>query len=400
MNTILLIVLTICSVLLIWQFVGYPLFMSIIILKNKPKEIDHLYQPFVSILVPTYNEEKVIANRIENLFSLNYVKNNYEIIIVDSGSSDNTINIIQKIQKIHENNIPVLLLANETKRNGKASAINFGKTYSKADFILVTDANAIFDENVLREMMPHFKDQKVGAVGGRYCVANLEDPYSDSASFYWDLEYIMRRGESAIDSACLFHGEIYAFRKDLIEADPNLISEDFDISISVRKKGYRIEYEPKAIVFESTPTSIQDQIIQRKKVVIGTIQCLVKYWKFFIIPRTIYSGFIVPSHKTLPILSPFLLLSIPILYLFIFNFKEIFYHFIIISCLFGVLLFILLILKPKIVKKTNTTSQSKISLFKLIFYVLLFEYLILSAWKNYFTGKYSVLWEKVESTRI
>ena len=55
MNTILLIALTICSVLLIWQFVGYPLFMSIIVLKNKPKEIDHLYQPFVSILVPTYN---------------------------------------------------------------------------------------------------------------------------------------------------------------------------------------------------------------------------------------------------------------------------------------------------------------------------------------------------------
>ena len=400
MNTILLIALTICSVLLIWQFVGYPLFMSIIVLKNKPKDIDHLYEPFVSILVPTYNEEKVIANRIENLFSLNYEKNNYEIIIVDSGSSDNTREIVKKIQKLSGNTNPVLLLVNETERKGKASAINFGKKYSKADFILVTDANAIFDENVLREMMPHFKDQKVGAVGGRYCVANLEDPLAASTSFYWDIEYILSIGESRIDSACLFHGEINAWRKDLIDADPHMISEDLDMCIRIRKKGLRIEYEPKAIVYESAATSIQDQITQRRRTAIGTIQCLFKHLRFFFIPKNVYSGFIFPSHKTLSILSPFLLLSIPILYLFIFNIKEILYHLLIFLSTFGALLFFLLLLKRKIVKKTKTGKQSKITIFKLFSYVLLNEYLVLSAWKNYISGKYSVLWEKVDTTRI
>jgi len=399
MNTILIIALTISSGLLFWQFVGYPLLMSVIVLRKKPKNIDYSFQPFVSILVPTFNEEKVIANRIENLFSLNYLKNNYEIIIIDSGSEDNTTEIVQKIQKIHGSSYPELLLLNETHRNGKASAINFGKKHSKADFILVTDANAHFDKNVLQELMPHFKDHKVGGVGGRYCVSNLENPLAASTSFYWDLEYIMRIGESLIDSACSFHGEINAWRKGLIDADPHMLTEDLDMCISIRKKGYRIEYEPKAIVYEPAATSIQDQITQRRRTCIGTIQCLFKSWKFFFFPRNLYSGFIFHSHKTLSIISPFLLLSIPIFYFLTFNIEEILFHFIIFSCISVVFLLILLNFKKKIVKPT-TYNKSKISIFKLISYVLLNEYLILSAWKNYFTGKYSVLWEKVESTRI
>ena len=398
MDIILFFVLTIFSILLIWQFIGYPLFMSIIVLKIKPKIIDYTFQPFVSVLVPTYNEENAIAKRIENLFSLNYLKNNYEIIIIDSGSVDKTREIVQKIQELHGNNNPVLKLVIETKRNGKASAINFGKKYSKADIILVTDANAIVDNNVLREMMPHFKDQKVGAVGGRYCVANLENPLASSSSFYWDLEYIMRIGESSIDSACLFHGEINAWRKDLIDADPRMISEDLDMCIRIRKKGFRIEYEPKAIVYESAPTSMKDTITQRRRTCIGTIQCLFKHWEFFFIPKNLYSGFIFPSHKTLAILSPFIIISIFISYLLIFNI-DVIYHFIIFSGVFVILLFILLILKKKIIKKTTTDKQSKISLYNLFSYVLLNEYLVLSAWKNYFTGKYSILWEKAQTTR-
>jgi cellulose synthase/poly-beta-1,6-N-acetylglucosamine synthase-like glycosyltransferase len=169
---ILVILLYLFSFLLIWQFLGYPIFMAFIALKPQRNYKDYTFQPYVSILVPTYNEKNMIRNRIENLISMNYPGDKYEIIVVDSGSGDGTAEIVDSFMKEYHDTDPALRLIREERRKGKASAINTGKNHSKGDIVLVTDANCIFDKNVLREMMPHFKDPSVGAVGGRYIVAN------------------------------------------------------------------------------------------------------------------------------------------------------------------------------------------------------------------------------------
>ena len=188
--TIITIILYLLSFAIIWQFVGYPSLMAIDTLKSKPKNKDYSCQPFVLIIVPTYNEAKVIAKRMKNLFGLNYPEDKYEIIVVDSGSTDNTAEIVEETIKEHEKDKPNLRLIKEKERKGKASAINLGKKHAEGEIVLITDANSIFDESVLKEMMPHFKDKKIGAVGGRYCVANPGNPLAASELFYWDLEYI------------------------------------------------------------------------------------------------------------------------------------------------------------------------------------------------------------------
>jgi biofilm PGA synthesis N-glycosyltransferase PgaC len=276
---------------------------------------------------------------------------------------------------------------------------------------LVTDANSIFDKNVLLEMMPHFKDPKVGGVGGRLRVANIEDKTAAKASFYWDLENIMRIGEAALDSACLFQGEINAWRKDLVDANTGSISEDLDMSIKIRQKNYKIEYEPNAIVYEPSPTTISDQIIQKKRTCIGTIQTISQSWKYFIFTRNIYTSLILPSHKILAVISPFILIPIVISYLFIWNLPIIFIHIIMMAIIFIFLYIVLIYLLSnfkitgrisnlKITKKIKKNSNFSFhSILNIIFYVLLNEYLILLAWKDFIIGKYSELWEKVESTR-
>jgi len=400
MNLILLFVLIGISILLIWQFVGYPLLMATIALEAKPKAKDYAYQPFVSILVPTYNEESVISKRIENLLNLNYPKGKYEIIVVDSGSLDRTVNIAQSFLQNPENFSPMIKLIQEKERNGKASAINFGKEHASGDLVLVTDANATFDPDVLLEIMPHFKDPEVGAVGGRYCVANPDDGLAAPTSFYWDLEYMMRVGESALDSACLFHGEINAWRKDLVDADVQMLSEDLDMCISIKAKGYRIVYEPNAVVYEPAATTPEDQVKQRKRTTIGTIQNLFKHGKFLLSSGDWYGRLIFPSHKTLVMFSPFMLLSIPVIYMAMRDFQIVLAH-----CTFTLVLFIglfaiLLRLRAQLLGKcSGASSFSLSSLPKVAYYVLLNEYLILLAWRDFLFGDYSVLWEKATTTR-
>lgn len=374
--------------------------MGIIAFRTKPQEKDYSFQPFVSIIVPTFNEENVIAKRIENLLGLNYPDDRYEIIIVDSGSYDQTVEIVQTIVEKNEHHYPLLKLVREENRCGKASAINYGKRYANGEYILVTDANATFDRKVLREIMPHFKDSNVGAVGGRYCVANIDNTLAASTSFYWDLEYMMRSGESILDSACLFHGEINAWRKNLVDADIRMLSEDLDMCISIKEKGYKIEYEPHAIVTEPAPTTPEDQIKQRKRTSIGTIQNMFKHGRFLILSKSWYGKVIFPSHKALVMISPFLLLAIPVIYVVAWDLQIVLTHFVLTLVLFTGLFATILRLRSWLLGKENgTKSFSLMSFPKIAYYVLLNEYLILLAWKDFLFRKYSVLWEKATTTR-
>jgi len=393
--------LCLVSLLLIWQFVGYPVLMGIIALAAKPKPKDRTYTPFVSIIVPAFNERDVILRRLENLLQLDYPPGEYEILVVESGSTDGTYEAVQDFIAERPSRAPGLKLLRERERRGKASAINLGKQHAEGEIVLVTDANSVFDQNVLSELMPHFQDPKVGAVGGRYLVSNPENLYTSSESFYWDLEYIMRRGEAALDSACLFHGEINAWRKDLIpEADTGIISEDLDMAIRIRRQGYKIEYEPEAKVYEPTAKTARGQIVRRKKVSTGTILCIFKHLSYFILPRDLYSLLIFPSHKGLTMLSPFLLLAIPVLYLVIGDVRVVLLHLTLTAVAFGLLLGVLLLLRARLIPRGGRPTGTGIgSLPRIAYYTLLNEYLVFLAWIDLIRGSYTVLWDRAESTR-
>lgn len=394
------IALFLASGLLIWQFVGYPVLMGFVALRTQPRKKNYTFTPFVSIVVPAYNERAVIDRRIDNLVGLDYPDDKYEILVIESGSTDGTDAVVQGLVGERDNRQPALRLLRETERRGKASAINLGKRHARGEIVLVTDANAVFEPHVLSEMMPHFEDPKVGAVGGRYVVSNPDTVHTSSESFYWDLEYIMRRGEAALDSACLFHGEINAWRKDLAEADVGNLSEDLDTAIQIRRAGYKIEYEPGAVVYEPAASTAQDQIRQRKRTTIGTLQCIFKHLDYFLWPRELYSLLIFPSHKGLTMLSPFLLLTIPPLYLAARDLRILVAHVALTGLVFGLLLAVLLILWPRLVPhRAGRSVAGIVSLGRIVSYVLLNEYLVFLAWVDFLSGRHTVLWERVESTR-
>lgn len=395
-----IILLYLLSFLLIWQFVGYPCLMSLVALRSHPKPKDYTYQPFVSIIVPAYREAHVIESRLKNLLLLDYPDDKYEIIVVSSASRGDTAAVMELVDKEHNPRDVQITLLEEKGRSGKASAVNLGKRHAHGEITLVTDANAVFDQGVLKELMPHFKDPKVGAAGGRYIVKNPHTKLTSSTQLYWNIEYLMRLGEAAFFSACLTHGEITAWRKELTDADPNKISDDLSICVGVRRKGYKIGYEPDAIVYEDAPTIAKEQIMQRKKTTIGTLEVLFGNLGYLLVPADLYRLVIFPSHKTLWMLSPFFLLAIPPLYLVLSNIQAILLH-IGLSLSVFVLMFLSL---RKINSILNPVSEgqhgfSPRSVFNTIYYVLLNEYIVFLGWIDFVFKRYSLLWEIVETNR-
>ncbi|MDD1708006.1 MAG: glycosyltransferase, partial [Methanoregulaceae archaeon] len=355
------------------------------------------YQPFFSILIPTFNEASLIRKRIENLLTLEYPHDRYEILVIDSGSTDGTAEVVQELVQTRREKVPPLRLVRENERRGKGSAVRTGRSLAGGEIILVSDANATFHPGVLGILGAPFADPEIGGVGGRYCVGNPGQKYTQGASFYWDLECLMRNGEAALDSACLFHGEINAWRKDLVEPDPSILCEDLDLALQIRRSGNKIGYEPRAIVYEPAATTTRDIIIQRKKVASGTLQIIGKNIGYFLVNPGWYNWLIFPSHKILPLLTPFLLVLVLLLYLAIGNVQVIFGH--VVVCMVGLGIILVGLRSVLRTEPCGGARHFPGRLIPLLKYVLLNEVLVGLGWWDFLTGRYTVLWEKVESTR-
>lgn len=394
-------VATVSVMALVWHFVGYPLLMGMVSERNEPDVSFGSFEPFVTVIVPTYNEEEVIRDRIENLVSQDYPDDRYEIVVVDSASTDRTAERVGTAEEEYRG--PLVTLLEEEQRQGKGSAINFAKANGRGEVMLVTDANATFEPDVVGKLAAQFEDPSVGGATGRSVLANPESSLTAATAFYYDLEYMMSRGEAAIDSPCTFYGEINAWRPELIEADTRMISEDFDMAIQIKTQGYRIAYDPTAIAYDPEAETSNEQIRTKKRRTVGTIQALVKHWRYFAVPADSYRSLIMPSRRGLPMLSPFLVIATGISYLFVRRPTAVVAHAAGTAGLAFVGFRQLLAVRSRIVERRGNTDGGMVLspavIVNLARYVLLNEWIVLLAWKDYLLGGYSVLWEKSRSDR-
>ena len=229
--------------LLVWTFAGYPLFLIMFssLLRTKHK-IDNGYLPKVTMMIMTYNEEKAISKKLDNSFELEYPHELLEIFVVDSASTDKTQEKVhEKIREYYKQykNMPeelrnIVLIA-QPKREGKASGINYGMKHASGDIIIITDGNAMMSKDAIKKMVRHFADRKVGGVCGRFEARDLHNTSTGKGgNIYWQVEKVLRTGESKLDSCIHMSGEITAFRKSLVkELDTSMLSEDFDMAVSI-----------------------------------------------------------------------------------------------------------------------------------------------------------------------
>ncbi len=255
------------------------------------------FSPFVSIIVPVYNEGKILKQSIQSLLNLNY--KNYEIIIVNDGSTDDTSEIAEGFvgyQKGRLNSIKVTLI--NKVNGGKATALNAGIKYSTAEFVLCMDGDSQLSLDSLRRAVRHFKNEKIGAVAGNVKVLNRKKILTDLQA----LEYIeglnmARSAQSFLHAVNIIPGPIGLFRKSaIVQAgfySSDTFAEDADLTLKILAKDWKIYYEPRAISFTEAPSTFQQLLKQRYRWTRGIIQSIKKHKKLLVNPTINFRNTII-----------------------------------------------------------------------------------------------------------
>jgi biofilm PGA synthesis N-glycosyltransferase PgaC len=248
---------------LFFVYVGYPACLVVISRFCGKIECDDSYTPSVSIIIPVYNEEKVIEKKIKNTLSLDYPRDKLEIIVASDGSTDGTSAIVQKYS------VDGVTLC-DLSREGKFATLNRVVPNAKGDIIVLTDATAIFKNKAIKELTKYFIDENVGVVAGVEKIAGKKDFISSHESIYWKYETKIQECESRIYSTVVVTGPINAMRRELfpmIASNLNL-STDIAIPLHAVRKGKRIVTASGAVALEEASLALRDE--WQRKVRIST----------------------------------------------------------------------------------------------------------------------------------
>jgi len=268
--------------LIIASFGRLVLVLSAALLQSRRKiRAGYVDSVAVSVIVPAYNEEKVIISCLHSILKSRYPV--FEVIVVDDGSSDRTLALAQQIQ---DERLHVVTKIN----GGKASALNYGISLARHEAVVAIDADTVFNTYTLSFLLKHFVNPKVGAVSGNTRIANRHRLITKLQS----LEYVVgfnldRRMGDLFDCITVVPGAIGAFRKSVLEQiggfAPDTLAEDTDLTLSVKELGYRIVYEASAIAYTEVPSTINDLLKQRFRWTFGTMQAAWKHRRSFLNPR-------------------------------------------------------------------------------------------------------------------
>jgi cellulose synthase/poly-beta-1,6-N-acetylglucosamine synthase-like glycosyltransferase/peptidoglycan/xylan/chitin deacetylase (PgdA/CDA1 family)/spore germination protein YaaH len=231
--------------------------------------------PFVSVIVPAYNEERVIAQTIASALGSNYPR--FEIIVVDDGSLDRTSDVVR------ERFGGVRRVRLFTRTNvGKAGALNFGLRHARGEIIVALDADTLFPPHTLGALARRFDDPMVGAVAGNAKVGNRINLITRwQALEYVTLQNLDRRAFALLNCITVVPGAVGAWRRELLERiggfSSDTLAEDQDLTLKVRKLGYKIDYEEDAVAFTEAPDTWRGLAKQRFRWSFGTLQCMWKH---------------------------------------------------------------------------------------------------------------------------
>jgi peptidoglycan-N-acetylglucosamine deacetylase len=269
------------------------------------------YRPAVAVLIPAYNEEKVIERTVRAALASDYPS--LRVIVIDDGSKDRTLEVAREAFAREEASGHVIIL---TKQNsGKAEALNFGLEHLRGEEIFVgIDADTMIAPDAISRLVPHFLNSNVAAVAGNAKVGNRVNLWTR-----WQaLEYITsqnfeRRALNTLGAVSVVPGAIGAWRTSAVREagayHTDTVAEDADLTMALLQRGYRVEYEDSALAYTEAPSNANGLMRQRFRWSFGILQSVWKHRSAF--GRKGVLGWvalpnIVIFQILLPLVSPFI----------------------------------------------------------------------------------------------
>jgi cellulose synthase/poly-beta-1,6-N-acetylglucosamine synthase-like glycosyltransferase len=288
-----------------YTYAGYPLLLILLSRFRGKPVLRREFTPTVTVIIAAYNEERDLAEKLENTFALDYPKSKIEIIVTSDCSTDRTDEIVRSFEprgvKLHR----------QAERLGKTAAQNAAVEKANGEIILFSDATTHYRPDVLRLMVRSFADPSVGCVTGNLIYAHVDDSsVSHGTRSYWNYEFLLRKHESAVTSMIGVCGCMYAVRKSAYVPLYHEACSDFIVATTMVRQGLRAVYEPEAVCVEEPNMKANKELAVRVRIVTQTLADL---WRNRDVLNPFRKGFYAVqllSHKVLRYLIPVFLIAV------------------------------------------------------------------------------------------
>ena len=278
--------------------------------KRAVPEVPGGFFPRVAVLIPAYNEEKVIVRTVRSVLNSDY--GHLRIIVIDDGSPDRTAEVARAAypEEIAAGMVTVLRKPN----GGKAEALNFAVHELQEEFYVGIDADTVIAADAVSKLVCHFADPEVGAVAGNAKVGNRVNLWTRwQALEYVTSQNFERRALDLFNVVTVVPGAIGAWRTDAVRHGGgypvNTVAEDADLTMNLLEQGYKVIYEDRALAFTEAPATAGGLMKQRFRWSFGTLQAVYKHHAAFLRNKAM-GLFALPNilifQILLPLVSPFI----------------------------------------------------------------------------------------------
>ena len=264
-------------IIVFYTYIGYGILLYIIIRVKRlfwgsPQKAvlpadDEL--PSMTLMICAYNEEDVVAEKMENTLALDYPKDKLRIMWVTDGSSDRTNELLKAYPEVD--------IVFSPERRGKTAALKHGLRELKTRYVAFTDANTMINAGALREIARLFTDPTVGCVSGEKRVAARKagEMAAEGEGLYWRYESTLKRWDNELYSTMGAAGELYAMDPKLCREVPDeALLDDFMMSMYVVQAGKRIAYTPDAYAQEYGSANIFEESKRKRRIAAGGLQSI------------------------------------------------------------------------------------------------------------------------------
>jgi cellulose synthase/poly-beta-1,6-N-acetylglucosamine synthase-like glycosyltransferase len=309
----------ICIGLVAYTYIGYGIlacfFVKIrkILGKEFKQYNDPTFLPKVTLVIPAYNEISCINIKVKNSFGLDYPSEKMDVLFVTEGSNDGTSEYIHSLKDTYSN---LKMIGGDTRR-GKIEAMNMAIKTIATPIVIFTDTNTTLNKQVIRNIVRHFQDPKVGAVAGEKRIETKKNEAAAGAGegIYWKYESFLKKLDTQLYSVVGAAGELFAVRTNLFgEVEKDTLLDDFMVSLRIAANGYRVIYEPDAYASERPSFSIQEEMKRKIRIAAGGFQAIARLDYLWNIFRYGLLSFQYVSHRAMRwAIAPFCL---PLIFLF------------------------------------------------------------------------------------